>query len=119
MHQGPAIDSGDPSRHWSFPAIVVIYCGAVCAFAAMTRLQACQLRVAATLLACGMVAELVHRQQQARVGRAYAIWDLPGAVLLPPLYALLSPVLRMVLARVRACRPQQGRCGRAAADGLG
>ena len=105
---------------WSFQVVVVIvYCGAVCAFAATTRVQAGQLRVAATLLACSTVAELVHRHKQARIGHGYAIWDLPGAVVLPPLYALLSPVLRMVLPRVRACRAQPDRCARTAADGLG
>jgi diguanylate cyclase (GGDEF)-like protein len=40
-------------------------------------------------------------------------------VILPPLYALLSPVLRLVLARTRTCRAQQGPRARAAADGLG
>ena len=94
---------------WSFQVVVVIiYCGAVCAFAATTRVQAGQLRVAAILLACSTVVELVHRQEQAGIGHAYAIWDLPGAVVLPPLYALLSPVLRMALPRVRACRAQPG-----------
>jgi diguanylate cyclase (GGDEF)-like protein len=81
--------------------------------------QAGQLRVAATLLACSTVVELVRRQEQARIGHGCAIWDLPAAVLLPPLYALLSPVLRVVLARTRASRVQPDRCARTAADGLG
>jgi diguanylate cyclase (GGDEF)-like protein len=103
-----------------FHVVVVInYCAAVCAFAATTRVQDGQLRVAAILLACSTVAELVQHEKQARIGDVCAIWDLPGAVVLPPLYALLSPVLRMVLARVWAGRAQPGRCTRTAADGLG
>jgi GGDEF domain-containing protein len=105
---------------WSFQvAVVIIYCGAVCASAATTRVQAGQLRVAAILLACSTVVELVQRQKQAGIGHGCAIWDLPGAVVLPPLYALLSPVLRMALPRGRACRAQQDRRARVAADGLG
>jgi diguanylate cyclase (GGDEF)-like protein len=78
-----------------------------------------QLRVAATLLACSTLVELVHRDKQTRIGDLYAIWDLPGAVVLPPLYALLSPVLRMFLVRALAGRGQQDRGVRTAADGLG
>jgi diguanylate cyclase (GGDEF)-like protein len=99
--------------------VIIIYCGAVCAFASATQVQAGQLRVAATLLACSTVVQLVQHEKQARIGDVYAIWDLPGAVVLPPLYALLSPVLRMALPRLRACRAQPDRYTRAAADGLG
>jgi diguanylate cyclase (GGDEF)-like protein len=109
----------DAPRQSFLVVVVIIYCGAFCAFAATTRVQAGQLRVAATLLACSTVVELVHCHKQARIGHAYAIWDLPGAVVLPPLYALLSPVLRMALPRVRACHGQPDRRARIAADGLG
>ncbi len=34
----------------------------------------------------------------------YAIWDLPAAVLLPPLYALLVPIPRMIVTQLRIRR---------------
>jgi len=98
---------------------VINYCAAICAFAATTRVQAGQLTIAGTLLACSTVVELAPHEKQAKIGDVHAIWDLPGAALLPPLYALLSPVLRMVLARVWTCRARPDRCARTAADGLG
>jgi diguanylate cyclase (GGDEF)-like protein len=85
-------------------SIVTGYCGAICAAAAVTRIQTGQLRLFALLLACSAAAvELTHRigEPGGVVRDVYAIWDLPAAVLLPPLYALLAPIPRMVLTQVR------------------
>jgi diguanylate cyclase (GGDEF)-like protein len=128
MYQQLAASHEDNSRHISHPcpavsqwplrrlpawlqllvAVTVTgYCAAICAAAADTRVQAGQLRLFALLLACSAAAvELTRRTgEPAGVVRdVYAIWDLPVAVLLPPLYALLAPVPRMVLTQVRVRR---------------
>jgi diguanylate cyclase (GGDEF)-like protein len=102
--------------------VVTGYCAAVCAAVATTRLQEGQLEVFAVLLACSAAAvELTRRTgEPAGVVRdVYAIWDLPAAVLLPPLYALLAPVPRMVLTQVRIRRTlMHKRAYTAAAVGL-
>jgi diguanylate cyclase (GGDEF)-like protein len=85
-------------------SVLTIYCGAICASAAATKVQASQLRVFVILLACSAAAiELTRRigEPTGVVRDVYAIWDLPAAVLLPPMYALLAPVPRMVLTQVR------------------
>jgi hypothetical protein len=84
--------------------LVAGYCVAICAAVAVTRVQASQLRLFAILLACSAAAvELTRRMgEPAGVVRdVHAIWDLPTAVLLPPLYVLLAPVPRMILTQVR------------------
>jgi diguanylate cyclase (GGDEF)-like protein len=83
------------------------YCGAICVSAAVTRVQAGQLRLFAVLLACSAAAvELTRRTGESTgvVRDVYAIWDLPTAVLLPPLFALLAPVPRMALTQVQVRR---------------
>jgi diguanylate cyclase (GGDEF)-like protein len=87
--------------------IIAIYAAAVCAALALTPIRASDLRLFAILLACGALAvELTRRAgEPGGVDRdVYAIWDLPAAVLLPPLYALLIPIPRMVLTQWRIRR---------------
>jgi diguanylate cyclase (GGDEF)-like protein len=84
--------------------VVAGYCVAICASVAATRVQAGQLRLFAILLACSAAAVGLTRRMGEPVGvvrDVYAMWDLPTAVLLPPLYVLLAPVPRMVLTQVR------------------
>jgi hypothetical protein len=84
--------------------VLTVYCGATCASVAATRLQASHLRVFVILLACSAAAiELTRRigEPAGVVRDVYAIWDLPAAALLPPMYALLAPIPRMVLTQVR------------------
>jgi diguanylate cyclase (GGDEF)-like protein len=84
--------------------VVTGYAAAVCAGMALTRVQGGQLRLFALLLACSAVAvELTRRTgEPGGVTRdVYAIWDLPAAVLLPPLFVLLAPIPRMVLTQMR------------------
>jgi diguanylate cyclase (GGDEF)-like protein len=103
-------------------SVLTIYCGAICASAVGTRVQAGQLRVFVILLACSAAAiELTRRigEPTGVVRDVYAIWDLPAAVLLPPMYALLAPVPRMVLTQVRVRQTQlYRRAYTAAAVGL-
>jgi diguanylate cyclase (GGDEF)-like protein len=84
--------------------VVAVYCAAVCAAVAITPVQAGQLGLFALLVLCSAVSvELTRRAgESARVTRdVYAIWDLPAAVLLPPVYVLLAPIPRMVLTQAR------------------
>ena len=85
-------------------SVVTGYCVAICVSATALRLQAGQLCLFGVLLACSAAAvELTRRvgEPAGVVRDVYAIWDLPTAVLLPPFYALLAPVPRMVLTQVR------------------
>jgi hypothetical protein len=80
--------------------VVAVYCGAITSALAITPLRTGQLRLFAVLVACSAAAvELTRRTGEPGgvVRDVYAIWDLPAAVLLPPLYALLAPVPRMIL----------------------
>lgn len=87
--------------------VVTIYCAAIAAAVATTRIQPGQFRLFGVLLACSAVAVEVTRRVGEPTGvvrDVYALWDLPVAVLLPPLYALLAPVPRMILTQLRVRR---------------
>jgi diguanylate cyclase (GGDEF)-like protein len=65
------------------------------------------LRLCAVFVACGAASvELTRRagEQEGLTRDVYGIWDLPAAVLLPPLYALLIPLPRAVLTEWRIRR---------------
>jgi hypothetical protein len=87
--------------------VVAVYCAATCAAVALTRVQAGQLRLFAVLVLCSAAAvELTRRagEPSGLVRDVSAVWDLPAAVLLPPVYALLAPIPRMALTQVRVRR---------------
>ena len=87
--------------------VVAAYCAAACAAMVMTRVEAGQLRLFAVLVLCSAAAvELTWRagEPSGLVRDVSAVWDLPAAVLLPPVYALLAPVPRMALTQVRVRR---------------
>ena len=87
--------------------IIAIYAAAICAALAITPVQAGDLRLFTVLLACGALAvELTRRAgEPGGLDRdVYAIWDLPAAVLLPPVYALIVPIPRMMLTQWRIRR---------------
>jgi len=87
--------------------IIAIYAGAICAALAITPIRAGDLRLFAVLLACGALAVELTRRAGEPGGLdhdVYAIWDLPAAVLLPPLYALIIPIPRMMLTQWRIRR---------------
>jgi len=86
---------------------VAVYCAAACAALALTRVQAGQLRLFVLLVLCSAAAvELTRRagEPSGLYRDVSAVWDLPAAVLLPPVYALLAPVPRMALTQVRVRR---------------
>ena len=71
---------------------------------AVVHVEPKQLWLFGLLLACGAVSvELTRRAGQTGgvVRDVYAIWDLPVALLLPPVYVLLVPIPRMLLTQAR------------------
>ncbi len=102
-------------RAWELPAWLLAFITAVIAAdlaaiglcAAATRFRGADLELASVLLACNLLTvELTHRagEPAGLVKDVHAIWELPLALLLPPLYGLLVPIPRMALVqwRVRA-----------------
>jgi hypothetical protein len=99
-----------------------LYLGAVAVAVAFVHVEARQLWLFGLLLACGAVSvELTRRAGQTGgvVRDVYAIWDLPVALLLPPVYVLLVPIPRMLLTQARIRKtPLVRRAYSAAALGL-
>ncbi len=84
--------------------VVTAYCAAVCAGIAVTPVKLGQLWLFGLVLACSAASvELTRRSgEPGGVDRdVYAIWDLPAAVLLPPVYVMLVPIPRMLLTQAR------------------
>ena len=87
--------------------VVAVYCAAIGGAAAVTHVRAGDLRLFAVLVICGAVTlELTSSagEPSGVVRDVYAIWDLPAAVLLPPVYALILPIPRMTLTQARVGR---------------
>ena len=87
--------------------IVAMYAAAICAALVLTPVRAGDLRMFGVLLACSTLAvELTRRAgEPGGLDRdVYAIWDLPAALLLPPLYVLIIPIPRMMLTQWRIRR---------------
>src|SRR5262245_38295793 len=62
------------------------------------------LALLAVLVACDAATIEVYRRAGENAGvikEVYAVWELPIALLLPPIYALLVPILRVALAQWR------------------
>jgi diguanylate cyclase (GGDEF)-like protein len=77
---------------------------AIAGSAAMTPLSGADLELAAVLLVCNLATVEVTRRTSEPAGLVkdvHAVWELPLALLLPPVYGLLVPVPRMVLAQLR------------------
>ena len=103
-------------------AVITVYLAAVAAAVAFVHVESRQLWLFGLLLACGAISvELTRRAGQTGgvVRDVYAIWDLPVALLLPPVYVLLVPIPRMVLTQARIRQtPLVRRAYSAAALGL-
>src|SRR5579872_337899 len=87
--------------------VVTAYAGALVAAAALTPVRAADVRAGGLLLACTIVSiELTRRSGEPTglVRDVYAIWDLPVAVLLPPLYIMVVAAIRNSLTRMRVQR---------------
>src|SRR5215472_9132966 len=115
---------------WSLPGLLrafvltVICADLVCigVSTAMFRFHASQLALFGALLACGAVTvELTRRASESAgvVKDVYAVWELPVVILLPVLYALIMPAIRLALTQWRVKRaPPYRRVFTAAAIGL-
>jgi len=115
---------------WSLPGLLrafvltVICADLVCIGVSMAtfRFHAGQLALFGALLACGAVTvELTRRASESAgvVKDVYAVWELPVVILLPPLYALVMPAIRLALTQWRVRRaPPYRRVFTAAAIGL-
>ena len=103
-------------------AVIALYLAAVAVAVDVAHVEAAQLWLFGLLLACGAVSvELTRRAGQTGgvVRDVYAIWDLPVALLLPPVYVLLVPIPRMLLTHARIRKtPFHRRAYSAAALGL-
>ena len=85
-------------------ALSAVYCAAIGAAAAVTPLRAGDLRLFAVTMACTVVSTELTRRVGEPTGMTrdvYAIFDLPAAVLLPPLYVMLQIGVRQILSQAR------------------
>ena len=100
---------------WTLPSpvqllvagLVTLYAAAITTAAALTRIHAADLRVFGLLLGCTVVSiELTRRTGEPTgfVRDVYTIWELPVAVLLPPLYVMLLVGTRTLLTQLRVRR---------------
>jgi len=88
-------------------AVIAVYVAAVAGALASGPVRTGDLRLCAVFVGCGAASVELTRRAGEREGLArdaYAIWDLPAAVLLPPLYALVIPLPRAVLTEWRIRR---------------
>jgi diguanylate cyclase (GGDEF)-like protein len=102
--------------------LVTVYIAAITAAAAVTRVHTADLQVFGVLLACSVVSvEMTRRlgESSGFVRDVYTIWDLPVALLLPPLYVMLLVGTRICLTQLRVRRTIiHRRAYTAAANGL-
>jgi diguanylate cyclase (GGDEF)-like protein len=87
--------------------LVTAYIAAITVAAALTRVEAADLRVFGVLLGCIVVSlEMTRRigESSGFVRDVYTIWELPIAVLLPPLYVMLLVGIRTYLTQLRVRR---------------
>jgi diguanylate cyclase (GGDEF)-like protein len=103
-------------------AVILVDVAAIAVSAAMLSIRAHDLILFGLLLACnGATVELTRRsvEPEGAVKDVYAIWELPVVVLLPPIYALLMPIVRFALLQWRVGRsPVYKRVFSAAAIGI-
>jgi diguanylate cyclase (GGDEF)-like protein len=88
-------------------AVIAAYAAAVAWALASTPVRPGDLRLCAVFAGCGAASVELTRRAGEREGLTrdmYTIWDLPTAVLLPPLYALVIPLPRAVLTEWRIRR---------------
>jgi len=93
-------------------ALIAIYAAAIAWALASEPVRPGDLRLCAVFVGCGAASVELTRRAGEREGLArdvYAIWDLPVAVLLPPLYALVIPLPRALLTewRIRRTLPHR------------
>lgn len=102
--------------------VATAWIAAVALVAHTAVLSGHQLIILSALLACSVATLELTRRAGENVGLisdVYAVWELPVAILLPPLYAMTVPVLRLILVQLRIRRlPPHRRAFSAAVLGL-
>jgi diguanylate cyclase (GGDEF)-like protein len=87
--------------------LITVYIAAITVAAAITSPHAADLQVFGVLLGCSVVSvEMTRRSGEPSgfVRDVYVIWELPAAVLLPPLYVMLLVGFRTCLTQLRVRR---------------
>jgi diguanylate cyclase (GGDEF)-like protein len=88
-------------------AVIAAYAAGAVGALASAPVRPGDLRLCAVFVGCGAASVELTRRAGEREGLTrdvFAIWDLPAAVLLPPLYALVIPLPRAVLTEWRIRR---------------
>jgi diguanylate cyclase (GGDEF)-like protein len=88
-------------------AVIATYAAAAAGALASAPVRPGDLRLCAVFVGCGAASVELTRRAGEREGLTrdvYIIWDLPAAVLLPPLYALVIPLPRAILTEWRIRR---------------
>jgi diguanylate cyclase (GGDEF)-like protein len=88
-------------------AVIAAYAAVAAEALASVPVRPGDLRLCAVFVGCGAASVELTRRAGEREGLTrdvFAIWDLPAAVLLPPLYALVIPLPRAVLTEWRIRR---------------
>jgi diguanylate cyclase (GGDEF)-like protein len=97
---------------WGHPRWLIVYIGVVVAADAAAVILAAtvglgsghDLALFAALLACNAATAEFTRRSGESAGVAkdvHGVWELPAAILLPPVYALVMPILRSALIQLR------------------
>jgi diguanylate cyclase (GGDEF)-like protein len=100
---------------WSLPrwltgfvlTVIALDLAAIGVAASVTRLTAHDLLLFALLLSCTLLAVELSRkagEQGGMIKDVQGVWELPIAILLPPLYALIAPIPRIALMQWRVRR---------------
>ena len=103
-------------------AVMAAYIAAIAVAASATSLQPRDLAVFGVLLACSAASvELTRRtgENAGLIKDVFGVWELPIALLLPPVFALIAPISRVALVqwRIRRTLPHR-RAFTTAAGGL-
>jgi diguanylate cyclase (GGDEF)-like protein len=103
-------------------SVTALDAGAIGVSFSVLAWQPGQLLLFGLLIACGLATVEMTRRSGENAGLildVYAVWELPIAILLPPAYALIAPIPRLMLSqwRIRAV-PVHRRVFTAAAIGL-
>jgi diguanylate cyclase (GGDEF)-like protein len=102
--------------------LTVVYAAALGVTASMARVHPWDLFVFAVLLLCiATTVELTKRagENAGVIKDVWGVWELPIAILLPPVFALVAPLIQITLAQYRIRRiPLHRRVFSAAAVGL-
>jgi diguanylate cyclase (GGDEF)-like protein len=88
-------------------AVTVVYVAAICWAFTVTPLVPRDLLLCGALMLCtAATVELTRRsgENAGLIRDVYAVWELPLAILLPPVYALVVPAFRFALAQYRVRR---------------